>query len=112
MNMEAELASTRKLRNIFLFRPGKSNRRSMSKNRRRRKDSFWELEGTSLCLKMNNFFTSCQYSFIPNMLFFCKYFCTVCPTSKTLFSLTCVHYLCILYGFFMSYSSEKIHSSS
>ncbi|XP_050655491.1 nucleolar and spindle-associated protein 1 isoform X5 [Macaca thibetana thibetana] len=53
---------------------GKSNGRNASKNERRRKQRFWECEGASFWLKINNFLTSCKYSCILNFFPFVNFF--------------------------------------
>lgn len=63
--------------NMYLSLLGRSNGRNTSKNERRRKQRFWELEGALLWLQINSL-TFCKYYFILNI--FCKYFHTVLPT--------------------------------
>nr|XP_037865776.1 nucleolar and spindle-associated protein 1 isoform X2 [Chlorocebus sabaeus] len=53
---------------------GKSNGRNASKNERRRKQRFWECEGASFWLKINNFLRSCKYSCILNFFPFVNFF--------------------------------------
>ncbi|XP_065403853.1 nucleolar and spindle-associated protein 1 isoform X3 [Macaca fascicularis] len=62
---------------------GKSNGRNASKNERRRKQRFWECEGASFWLKINNFLTSCKYSCILNFFPFVNFFFYVFPTLVT-----------------------------
>nr|XP_015308160.1 PREDICTED: nucleolar and spindle-associated protein 1 isoform X2 [Macaca fascicularis] len=58
---------------------GKSNGRNASKNERRRKQRFWECEGASFWLKINNFLTSCKYSCILNFFPFVNFFFLCLP---------------------------------
>ncbi|XP_031524679.1 nucleolar and spindle-associated protein 1 isoform X4 [Papio anubis] len=58
---------------------GKSNGRNASKNERRRKQRFWECEGASFWLKINNFLTSCKYSCILNFFPFVNFFLMSSP---------------------------------
>ncbi|XP_063495187.1 nucleolar and spindle-associated protein 1 isoform X3 [Symphalangus syndactylus] len=68
---------------------GKSNGRNASKNERRRKQRFWECEGASFWLKINNFLTSCKYScilnFFPFVIFFFFFFCCLPHFSHEIF---------------------------